>query len=296
MPLGEPRNMVTDGRRSLRIFIPFMNGSLARIHRQLYAQAAERSESEREGNYGAGEQMGSPAPVASGVESSGCGTFYRVLPPGSHINGGCPMVRLILTAFLLTCSVANPNVITAADVSGEVFLVLKSGEIRRGAGLSVVITPMSSSFSQQWTQVLADCSRDFGAAKSAEDRAERIDNERQAAAVRNWPSADAQNAQNESMRRHYAAMDEVLRVNDQYSAIAADVIRQHSVASSPTDSTGRYLVPGVIPGPVFVFTRMPLANNTYYWMILANVKQGGTRVDLTEQNKGWEIDQCHRRR
>lgn len=202
------------------------------------------------------------------------------------------MGRLILTAFLLASYFVSSSNAIASDVAGEVFLLMKNGEVKRGAGIQVSAIKPGQRFGDVWAKLLDRCNKEYGEALAESKRATQAMLDHVNKPGRSWTdpgdSRETKRVDEEASR----AANEAGRTLARYRVAAASAIHQASAATTQIGADGRYLIRDLPAGPVFVFAEMPLFDLFHYWMILTNVKDGQNRVDLTVQNLGWDFDRC----
>jgi hypothetical protein len=159
----------------------------------------------------------------------------------------------LLCLFLAQCGFFK------ADVAGDVFVTMKSGDVKRGAGIEVFIVPDTAEFRAEWDKMVASgFSKWLGIwVRSVRARPEYI------------PGPE-----------HLANAMEI------YGAAAEKVVRRFQPQVVRTDINGHYEGRGLRRGPYFVFARFSVSRENLAWMVPLDLTSGSRKLDLASNNQG----------
>ena len=177
----------------------------------------------------------------------------------------------LLIAFCLLASAAF-----AGSLTGDVFVTMRSGDVKRAADVDVLIVPATPEFEAEWERLQSEY----------EERAKPLVAE-----------YDSLTTQADSLRRQQTAMSgnpgAALQISKQiiallsqqmdlgrtrwgplqqeYTTMATRLLSQRATARIPTDVNGHFEV-SVPPGRYYVFSRYQLPRETLYWLLPAEVE------------------------
>jgi hypothetical protein len=170
-------------------------------------------------------------------------------------------VPLIILALLT--GVACSNKPSTHNVSGDVFVTMASGDVKRGAGIEVVLAATSALSEADLSEVVAQRSGSFGMARS-----------------RYRENTDRNSA-------NYTA-DKILYLIevDNYAGEVGAVVRKHQVQGVRTDANGHFEIKDLKPGKYFLFTRQHMFDEPLVWMVPVDLTNASLKVDLSNHNEG----------
>jgi len=193
----------------------------------------------------------------------------------------------LLLLFVVSCSKspeAEPGAkargaMSLASLSGDLFVVMKSGDVKRGAGVETFLIESTEPFESAWAKLLSEFKADWDVAFAAYRQAkERYDRTKGMIGTEKWmPAMD-------EWRRTSTHLDEV---RDKYTARAVSLIQSTSHKSARTDVNGHYELADIKLGKHYIFSHHKVFNNEIYWMIPADLKGGQNKVDLSNSNASW---------
>jgi len=194
----------------------------------------------------------------------------------------------LFVVLLLLASVGAAS--AAGSLSGDVFVTMQSGQVRRAADVDVVLVPATAQFEAEWERAQLEY----------EDRVKPVVSEH-----------DAMRAQEEALRRNSAAatqsrdLKSALQftnesialsgrmldlgrqkwspLQQEYTGKLLDLIRQHAAARVATDVNGHFDL--VAPeGKYYVFCRYTLPRETLYWFMPAEIAGSAAKVSLSNRS------------
>jgi hypothetical protein len=158
----------------------------------------------------------------------------------------------------------------AASVEGDVYLLTKSGDVKKGAAGAVHLIkwPIQPGFGERFESLCADQSRRFRKQSDADSvaRAGEKDPERQ-------------------MVMLGASMKKILATAQADQDEQAELIATLAVAHSPTGMNAHYQFKNVPPGRYVLYTRMSLGERMHAWYVPISVLPNAElRQDLDNNN------------
>jgi hypothetical protein len=197
-------------------------------------------------------------PVASGnvppAGSKGPGPTRWILPGSARLGIGLAVVALL--------AVAAWALLRGGELSGDVFVRLPSGEVRRGAAVTVVLYEpiaefdlLAKQWEAEWTPAIQ---RYLDAA-----RANRLPLETQI-----------------DLGRHARA------VTAEYRGRAVELLRaQRPAHIARADSSGHYVISGVRSRPYMAVASYLADGILFYWAVKTEFGRGAHTLDLTNHNQ-----------
>jgi hypothetical protein len=183
---------------------------------------------------------------------------------------------------LLRLSVALASVVLlsgcSGDITGTVFVKMRSGDIKRRADVEVVLVQASSQFETEWKKAAEAYS------KAGED-VEQLREESEAAyrAYRADILNDSKKARWEAAYTKELAR---LPVDAAQREHALKLIQWAKKGVTRTTVDGRFLFADVSKGKYYVYAQYHDANNVVEWMVPVDVAGGSQKVDLSNSNSG----------
>ncbi len=205
------------------------------------------------------------ARLACGATGSGSARPYFAEWRTSHL-----MLAIVGALVLTSCS---------SDVTGNVFVRMKSGDAKRTADVEVVLVSHTPQFESAWAQGI----QQFKAAYANVDDAFR-ETKRQ---VESLQRSDAVATYRAALARRDAAATEIDRTVIQYQEHAVKLIRWGQAHSGRTDANGHYELKAVRSGKYFLFAHVQVFDTDLYWMVPIQVGSGAHTYDLSNSNLGW---------
>ena len=214
--------------------------------------------------------------------------------------------RALAFVGLLTIACSTP-----ADLSGDLSVAGKSGEVQRGADVEVILLRATDAFEAEWSRAVnafqAGRARVVAAAREAEGvqaeaQADRATASQSALGLLqskdevDWKAYDQANQRQTAAlerairagRRGREAQVQLERLMPRHRSDAWDIIRQHQTRAVRTDAAGRFEFGGTAPGRYFLASYFRVAGIDLYWFIPVELKPGVKQVtDLTSGNAGW---------
>lgn len=148
----------------------------------------------------------------------------------------------------------------SADVSGDVFVALVSGDVKRGAGLEVSLVEASQDFERDWESMAADHRKAMDA-RAADHQRARASGDESSAAYDAW-----------------------IQANADFMGKALELIRKHTVRRERSDVNGHYSIAGVPRGRYLLYSRFTVGRDTVRWLVPVELSSSSTKVDLADAN------------
>lgn len=194
----------------------------------------------------------------------------------------------------------------AGDLSGDVFVLTQSGDVKRGAGVGVSIIPATPEFEAARARAKQDVAARALRLQSADRTLASARKERDAAyaafrdsAVRrtnqNLPEDDPEYvAASKRNTRSMAALEQAEReVTALRSAPGPDWSRElqrlvvsHRTKEVVADVNGHYAEKSVPNGRYYLYATHRIFDTTLCWFVPVEVTGGATRLDLSGRNAG----------
>jgi hypothetical protein len=163
-----------------------------------------------------------------------------------------------LVATILVLAIAGPYLPGAinavlilfqrkAELSGEIFVTMKSGDVKRGADVEVGIVRADRQFLDAWTALLQESTQILRTSTGTLDAAERL-----------LPTRTR----------------------------ARQLVGVNLVTTVRTNAEGRYRFEGVPPGTYLVIAQYQVFDNQVKWSVLVTLKSGENTFNFTNSNAG----------
>jgi hypothetical protein len=186
-------------------------------------------------------------------------------------------------------------------ISGDVFLTMKSGDVKRAAGAEVLLIPVTPEFQDSWRALLAYLGNQYSAATAEEREATSRDEaatSRETAAKRAYEAGSVNSGWDDAIAHRSATLTQrlerakrVLAVLEQAAPRGRAHLREAASRTIRTDVNARYEFKDIPAGKYYVCASHRIFDNQADWMIPVTVERGvAVRLDLSNANLGWEID------
>ena len=83
--------------------------------------------------------------------------------------------RILLVVVIMLSPIVGTACSGSGDVSGNIFLTMKSGDVKRAAGIQVILVPATEQFESDWKKLVADFKVEYGKAEVGYKDASRAD-------------------------------------------------------------------------------------------------------------------------
>jgi hypothetical protein len=193
-------------------------------------------------------------------------------------------------------------------LSGDVVVRNTSGDVSRGARISVYLALPSEAFEREWAEAVAAFRQEVAPAAEAQAAAERRSEEarlawdRALAARRKagvgrgrWTLALRESAAAGSHERWrnlrateglvFQAKKRVWDIVRRHEEQAQALVEKHAAQRVQTDETGHYVLVKVPAGKAYVYARLREKKDDFVWFVPVEIQSGTQRVDLTQDNQ-----------
>lgn len=187
---------------------------------------------------------------------------------------GCALAGVLA---LVACS-------RTGELSGDLFVTMKSGDVKRGAAVEIVLIPATEQFESEWNKTVDQFKLDYASAKSAFQQADEARDrafQRSLDSIRTGFGRSSYETEEEQATTAARHVDEV---EERYRAMALKVIETAHSKIVRTDVNGHYVFSAVPAGKYYIFARHVVFDNVLYWLTPTEVKSGANRVDLSNEN------------
>jgi len=179
---------------------------------------------------------------------------------------------------LMTIGVLLLLAACSGDVSGELYVTMKSGDVKRGADVQVIV--VGERLMAEWRkgrEMLRSEYREARvAAESARARSLNLDkslHDPSDVGVRDYMLADERASEAErrvaEVKRRYMDMTKLV---------------DGATAKARTDVNGHYEMKGIPPGKYYVIATHKVFDNELSWLVPVEVHGGAQKVDLSNSN------------
>lgn len=230
----------------------------------------------------------------------------------------CSHSAVLMLFFSVFCGCSR-----SAKVSGDIFVTTKSGDVKRGADVEVLLVRGTRDFDAQWMAHVQSFKRDRDAAIATyrNKRAAEIESSRDLDAAKSdfRQLSETRSADIESRRRSYAqgirdldassrnlhkildrheeAMSETLAalsavrdIERTALGVAIQLLTTHRIASARADVSGHFVISAVPHGKYYLFAQYEVFENRLHWFIPVSFNESSNRVDLSGSAAGWVFD------
>ena len=210
----------------------------------------------------------------------------------------------LILAILLTLSACSRT----GAVSGDVVFRNASGDVSRGARISVYLVLPSEAFEREWADAVAAFRQEVTPAVEAQKAAERQSEEARLAWDRalaargktgaqrgRWTLALRESAAAGSQERWrnvrateslvFQARKRTWDIVRKHEAQAQALVEKHAAQRVQTDETGHYVLVKVPTGKAYVYARLREKKEDCVWFLPFEIETGTQRADLTQDNQ-----------
>ena len=193
-------------------------------------------------------------------------------------------------------------------ISGDVVFRSASGDVSRGARISVYLVLPSEAFEREWAEAVAAFRQDVAPAAEAQQAAERQSEEARlswdrALAARGkagarrgrWTLTLRESAAAGSQERWrnvrateglvFQARKRVWEIVRRHEEQAHALVEKHAAQRVQTDETGHYVLVKVPAGKAYVHARLREKKGDFVWFVPVEIQAGTQHVDLTQDNQ-----------
>jgi hypothetical protein len=201
----------------------------------------------------------------------------------------------------------------SGTLSGDVAVRTSSGDVTRGARISVFLVVPSDAFEREWADAVAAFQKEVAPAAAAQKAAVHQAEEARLAwdralAARGKTGArrgqwtltlrDTSTAGSQQLWRNvrgtealaFQAKKRVWEIVRRHEEQAHALVEKHTTDRVQTDETGHYVIVKVPVGKVYVYSRLPDKAADFVWFLPIQVEAGTQRADLTHDNqRSWSF-------
>jgi hypothetical protein len=186
-----------------------------------------------------------------------------------------------------------------------VFVVMASGDVRRGADVQVILIAVTNAFQADWNRtiepLLGERQQAEAELRTGMEAVVRAESERkraveraaqtQAAGGPEYQQARAREdaafeAATQAARAVSTARRRIAEVSSRTTSSLPEIMEKHTTRTVRTDVNGRYEVRGLPTGKFHVFARQRVFSTTVCSFVPVGVEQAPQRVDLSPSNAG----------
>jgi hypothetical protein len=186
------------------------------------------------------------------------------------------MARARVLAFVACCLMLP----ACAQLSGTISIAGESNEVRRGAGVLVVLVPATPEFDTRWHQFI----------NAYQSQVEQV--------LTSMPTKAQVAADRTLARRRTDAQIEAIHIFNEYMQRADQMIRAAAVATGTADASGHYELPRLRVGPYHAYAKFINTDlwgfrglsNTHYWFLPLELAVFPPDLDFSERNEAWPFD------
>lgn len=178
----------------------------------------------------------------------------------------------------LLLSISSAACSRSAAISGTIFVTTKSGDVKRGADVEVVLIARSEKLDTEVARVV----------KEGEERQAKVREEYLASLQQ---LVNRGTITSEMYRDYSDNLLPSLPTLRQIQAVTGNLLRQvvadGKVASARTDVNGVYVFKDVARGRYFLYTEHKLFDKEISWLVPIEMKGDDQKMDLSNSNSGW---------
>lgn len=180
------------------------------------------------------------------------------------------------------------------ELSGDVFVTMKSGDVKRGANVEIALIPATEQFESEWKKTVGEFKLNYASAESSAQQAREVSDQaykRYSDSIgsrigANFTESERKSWNSESERAS-AAQEYVQEVRARYHEAARKVIAAAQPRTVRTDVNGHYEFRGVPHGRYYIFAAHQVFENDLHWIVPVEVKSQPNLIDLSNNNEGW---------
>jgi hypothetical protein len=178
--------------------------------------------------------------------------------------------------------------VEAGELSGDLFVTMKSGDVKRGADVQILAIPRTAAFEAEWAATVRACEDESAPAYRAYKEAKARYQEAFKLQLQGRP-ADiyAIRRTEEASSDSHNKFIEWLRILRKHEERAEEVIAKHASQVTRTDVNGHYEL-SVPDGAYYIFSKHRVFKDGIYWMVPVELV-GVKKVSLSNSNAGWPI-------
>ena len=193
-------------------------------------------------------------------------------------------------------------------LSGDVVVRNASGDVSRGARISVYLVLPSEAFDREWAEAVAAFRQEVAPAAEAQAAAERRSEEARLAWDRalaargkagaqrgRWTLALRESAAAGSHERWrnlrateglvFQAKKRVWDIVRRHEEQAQALVEKHAAQRVQSDETGHYVLVKVPAGKAYVYARLREKKDDFVWFVPVEIQSGTQHADLTQDNQ-----------
>ena len=193
-------------------------------------------------------------------------------------------------------------------LSGDVVVRNASGDVSRGARISVYLVLPSEAFEREWAEAVAAFRQEVAPAAEAQAAAERRSEEARLAWDRalaargkagvgrgRWTLALRESAAAGSHERWrnlrateglvFQAKKRVWDIVRRHEEQAQALVEKHAAQRVQSDETGHYVLVKVPTGKAYVYARLREKKDDFVWFVPVEIQSGTQHADLTQDNQ-----------
>ncbi|MDO8476643.1 MAG: hypothetical protein Q7W02_10735 [Candidatus Rokubacteria bacterium] len=176
---------------------------------------------------------------------------------------------LLLSVLVMACS-------RSGDITGTIFVTMKSGDVKRGADVEVVLIARSEKFDQEWTRLKKESREESSKAQAGYD-----------AAYQAYSSLRYDSGFLKSYGDNWAAWAARLsEVRATYLARARPILAAAVAKSTRTDVNGTYAFRTVPRGKYYLYAEYKVFDNELSWLVPVEITGEEQKMDLSNSNSG----------
>jgi hypothetical protein len=193
-------------------------------------------------------------------------------------------------------------------LSGDVAVRTASGDVTRGARISVYLILSSEAFEREWAEAVAAFRQEVAPAAETQKAAERQSQEARlawdralavhgkAGARRGRWTLTLRESKTVGSQEHwrnvratdglvFQARKRVWEIVRKHEGQAQALVERHAIQRVQTDETGHYVVVKVPTGKAYVYSRLRDGKSDYLWFVPVEIQTGTQVADLTQDNQ-----------
>lgn len=195
-------------------------------------------------------------------------------------------MRAVSHAVALLCLLALASSAHAgAKLTGDVFLAMQSGDVKRAADLQVLVVPASPEFMSEWEQVQTGYQQEVGPVVAEYDVLKQQYDSLAPPDIRDLSGTGQRNRLGIQLlsQMRQVADSRWIPLQQKYTQSALAVIRKHSIASTRTDVNGHFETE-LPPAKYFVYARYAIVRTLVYWLVPLEMQDRELKLSLSNSN------------